>query len=57
MHCNYGWEGTCDGYYTSGVFNPSNQLNLDHLDLTIGDSAGTKPYNFNLELYYYKYSK
>jgi hypothetical protein len=23
LHCNWGWGGKCDGYYTSGVFNLS----------------------------------
>ena len=22
MHCNWGWRGNYDGYYTSGIFNP-----------------------------------
>lgn len=21
FHCNWGWGGTCDGYYASGIFN------------------------------------
>lgn len=21
IHCNFGWQGTCNGYYTSGIFN------------------------------------
>ncbi len=21
MHCNFGWQGGCNGYYTSGIFN------------------------------------
>lgn len=21
MHCNFGWQGACNGYYTSGIFN------------------------------------
>jgi hypothetical protein len=24
VHCNWGWQGNCNGYYTSGVFSPEN---------------------------------
>ena len=56
MHCNYGWEGKCDGYYSSGIFNPSIRLNPERIDTSIGDKSGTEPYNFNINLYYFKYS-
>ena len=57
MHCNYGWEGLCDGYYTSGIFNPSIQLDANHIDTSIADNnSDTQPYNFNLGIYYYQYS-
>ncbi len=24
MHCNFGWQGECNGYYVSGIFNTKN---------------------------------
>ena len=24
MHCNWGWRGSCDGYYLPGVFDTDN---------------------------------
>ena len=35
VHCNFGWEGKCDGYYNCNVFDVSS--GLEFLDTTIGD--------------------
>ena len=29
FHCNLGWEGSCDGYYRSCIFNTQNIPNQD----------------------------
>lgn len=50
LHCNYGWGGTCDGYYTSGVFDTRNILPDYCIDSTIGDSSGSIPYAFDTNL-------
>ena len=42
VHCNYGWAGLCDGYYASGVFDVSSELEDDMVDTSIGDVQGTK---------------
>lgn len=42
VHCNYGWAGLCDGYYTSGVFDVSVELDDDMIDSSIGDIQGAK---------------
>lgn len=37
VHCNFGWRGRCNGYYTSGVFN----LNKGELDNPSGKRDNT----------------
>ena len=44
VHCNYGWDGECDGYYTEGLFDTS-EINND-VDLGAGDIAFDGSYNF-----------
>ena len=29
LHCNWGWNGDCNGYFSSSVINPSEALKLD----------------------------
>ena len=54
VHCNYGWGGKCDGYYTSGIFDLRNELDIDNIDTSIGDFAGTgNYYNTYLEIIKY----
>ena len=55
VHCNYGWNGCCDGYYTSGVFDLRNGLPQDRIDTSIGDCAGTDDY-YNTYLEIIKYT-
>ncbi len=40
LHCNYGWGGTCDGYYSykTFVFDVTVPLDEDKIDRTIGDT-------------------
>lgn len=46
FHCNYGWGGTCDGYYTYGAFDTT-QGPVAGYEPSIGDLNTTQPYNFN----------
>ena len=50
LHCNYGWGGTCDGYYTSGIFDTRNNLPGYDIDFSIGDLPGLTPYMFDTNL-------
>lgn len=46
VHCNFGLVGTCDGYYTPGIYNRQVQLNSQYIDTEAGDEAGTATGNF-----------
>ena len=48
VHCNYGWDGSCDGYYTSGIFDIRESLPSDMIDTTVDDKVG----NLNYQLTY-----
>lgn len=49
VHCNFGYAGSCDGYYTSGVFDTTKSLSPGDIDSKIGDKADTgSNYNSNL---------
>ena len=45
VHCNWGWNGRCDGYYASDVFNTGN----GPVFLDPNDAGGTEGYNFIYE--------
>lgn len=45
-HCNYGWDGLCDGYYTYGIFNTT-QGPTNGYDPTIGDRYGIGSINYD----------
>lgn len=55
VHCNYGWAGYCDGYYTSGLFDTTSSLDQSKIDSTAGDISSSQPYNFNSNLYLITY--
>ena len=57
LHCNYGWLGKCDGYYTEGIFDPEHLRDSDEMDTSIGDWAGTEPHTFDTALTIIQYSK
>ncbi|MBE6220564.1 MAG: hypothetical protein E7127_02860 [Rikenellaceae bacterium] len=56
VHCNYGWNGDCDGYYSSGVFDVRTRLEDDMIIDEVGDVASSKLYNFEIDLKYIHYS-
>lgn len=37
VHCNYGWGGKCDGYYSNGTFDATKELPTNRIDSSIGD--------------------
>ena len=53
VHCNYGWKGSSDGYYSSGVFD----LNFGPIEKEKGDnpsnSKPTRYYRYDLEIITY----
>ncbi len=40
VHCNFGWGGLCDGYYTYNLFDTTKRLSADDIDQSAGDYAG-----------------
>ena len=48
LHCNFGWEGVCDGYYSKFVINPSIGLDDEYIDSNAGDLFGIKGGHYNL---------
>lgn len=50
VHCNYGWNGLCDGYYSFGVFDVSQRLSDDNIIEEVGDVEYTSDYNFSSSL-------
>ena len=55
VHCNYGWGGICDGYYTSGIFDTRTVLDQMSIDPSIGDISyeGESNYDTNLRIMQY----
>lgn len=49
VHCNYGWNGLCDGYYSYGIFDTTNQLNSEDIITDTGDRPGTTEYNYSID--------
>ncbi len=47
LHCNFGWGGVCDGYYTPRVFNTQWALNDADIEKYHGDYAGSSGNNYN----------
>lgn len=55
VHCNYGWEGRCDGYYTSGVFDTRSRLPDDLIVEEIGDKSNVYFDNYTNLIKYIHY--
>lgn len=54
VHCNYGWGGSCDGYYVEGVFDTT-ETNYDR-EFAIGDALttnGEHNFAYNLQIVNY----
>ena len=57
LHCNYGWGGLCDGYYTQGTFDTTRRLASNRIDTAIGDVGCEGDYNFTVDIQIIQYSK
>lgn len=44
FHCNWGWNGTSDGYYIQGIFDTSERIDEDEIDTAPSDNY--KPGNY-----------
>ncbi len=44
-HCNFGYQGVCDGYYQTTVLDLSTRLTIKNVDLSNGDVQGTQGYS------------
>lgn len=57
MHCNYGWGGLCDGYYSYRLmnFDTSKPLDDEYTDTTIGDYKGYGAGNYTHSFYMITY--
>lgn len=53
LHCNYGWNGLCDGYYSYGVFDTTTHLNQEWVESSTGDVSGIRGYDFDIYLMYF----
>lgn len=53
LHCNYGWGGRCDGYYSYGVFDTSAYLASEWVEKSDGDRLGKENYFFDRKLSYF----
>lgn len=49
VHCDFGWQGRCNGYYVSGVF----KLNDPNIEHDSGDYDGSNHYNKFLNIITY----
>jgi hypothetical protein len=50
LHCNWGWGGDSDGYFTAGVFDTANSEELD--DGTTPQGGDGYDFKYNINLYY-----
>ena len=57
LHCNYGYGGACDGYYTEGVFDLRAMRTESEVDSSVGDVQSSILANYNTNLSIIQYSK
>lgn len=53
VHVNFGWNGTCDGYYHPGSFDTSSDEFHDYAEED--DNAVVRPYNYDINVRYLTY--
>ena len=56
LHCNFGWGGNCDGYYTSWVFDPTNMRDDDEYEPDYGDVQAVAENDYSSSLLILTYS-
>lgn len=54
FHCNWGWGGKCNGYFTAGVFDPSSAFMFDDTSIS---NVLSSPRNYTNTINYITYSK
>lgn len=47
LHCNWGWDGDCNGYFSPYVFTP------DYPEPSNGRPVDAKNYQYNIKAIYY----
>ncbi len=52
LHCNWGWDGTANGYYLSNSFNVSAGPELDDSNINVYSKSTTEDYNYKYKLEY-----
>ncbi len=57
LHCNYGWGGICDGYYTDGLFDTTQRRTGGQIDTGVGDYAYTGSSNYTEDFKMITYDK
>ncbi len=52
VHCNFGWGGTCDGYYTPNTYDLTIEKTGVYIEPLLGDIPNTmnRIYNFNVRI-------
>ena len=57
VHCNFGWGGRCDGYYTDNIFDTTQIREDEDLDTSIGDipNSGGYIYSSGFKMIYYTF--
>lgn len=50
VHCNFGWEGYFDGYYTPNSYDQRYRLSDENVDTSVGDIALSGGYNFAYDI-------
>lgn len=53
VHVNFGWNGTCDGYYLPGAFDASSDDYHDYAEEN--DNAVVRPYVYDIDVKYITY--
>ena len=51
-HCNFGYQGVCDGYYKATVLDLSARLAIKNINLNNGDVQGTQGYIIDTSVEY-----
>lgn len=55
IHCNFGWDGDCDGYYNYNTFDVTKRKYGDMLEQDYGDVSDISNYIFDTDLAFIKY--
>ena len=47
VHCNMGWGGPCDGYYSYNLFDTTRHLDPEDIDTSVGDTEGSHTVDYD----------